>query len=64
MICKEAWLKVHRITNNQMKDESLYIWTQIAIWNESSFNISCQSVMILERQSDWQTNAATTTHDC
>ena len=52
MTCEEAWLKVHEITNNQTKDESLYIWTWIIIWNESSFNILCQSVMILKRWSD------------
>ena len=60
---KEAQLKVHEMTNNQTKNESLHIWTQIVIWNESSFNVSCQSVMILERQLNQQTSAVITTHN-
>ena len=63
MICEEAQLKVHETTNDQMKDESLCIWIQIVIWNESSFNISCQFVTILKRWSDWQTSTATAIHN-
>ena len=48
MTHKEAWLKIHKIINDQTKNEFLYIWIQIIIWNENSFNISCQSITILE----------------
>ena len=47
-----------------MKDEPLHIWTWIATWNESSFNISCQSVTILKRWSDWQISIIITIHNC
>ena len=61
--CKETRLKVHRMINDQMKDESLCIWTWTVIWNEDSFNISCQFVTILERWSDQQTSVIIITHD-
>ena len=47
-----------------MKNELLHIWIQIIIWNKSSFNVLHQSVMILERQSDQQTSAVVTIHNC
>ena len=64
MICEEVWLKVHEMINDQIKDESLCIWTWTVIWDEDSLNVLHQSVMILERWSDWQTSAVITTHDC
>ena len=60
---KKVWLKIHEIINNQMKNEFLYIWTWIIIWNKSSFNISHQSVTTFERQSDWQTSIIITTYN-
>ena len=51
-ICEEVQLKVHKMTNNQMKNESLCIQTWTVIWNESSFNVSHQSAMTLKKQSD------------
>ena len=63
MTHEETQLKVHEIINDQMKNESLYIWTWIVIWNESSFNISCQFVMILEKQSDQQTSVTVIIHN-
>ena len=56
-------MKVHKIINDQTKNELLCIWTWIVIWNENSFNVSCQSVMILERWFDQQTSVIITTHD-
>ena len=47
--CEKTQLEIHETINDQMKDELLYIWTQIVIWNENLFNISCQSVMILKK---------------
>ena len=64
MTREEAWLEVHRTTNNQMKDELLHIWTWIVIWDESSFNVSCQLVTTLKRWFNWQTSAAVTIYDC
>ena len=64
MIYKETQLKVHETINNQTKNESLCIWTWIVIWNESSFNVSYQSVITFKRWSDWQTSVIITIYNC
>ena len=61
---EKAWLKIHKIINNQTKNKFLYIWTWIVIWNKNSFNISHQFVIILKKQSDWQTSIIITTYNC
>ena len=64
MICKETELKIHKTIDDQMKDKSLCIQTQIAVRNESSFNVSCQLVTTLEKWLNWQTSAAVTIYNC
>ena len=64
IICKKAQLKIHETINDQMKDELLYIWTWIVIWNKNSFNVLCQLVMILKKWSDQQISTAITIHNC
>ena len=64
MTHKKTQLKVHKMINNQMKDESLCIQTQIVIWNEDSLNVSCQFVTTLKKQLNQQTSVIITTHDC
>ena len=46
---EEAWLKVYEITNNQVKDKLLCIWTWITIYDKDTFNVSHKLVMTLER---------------
>ena len=63
-IHEKTWLKIHKMINNQTKNELLHIWTWIIIWNESSFNVLYQFVMTFKRQFNQQTSAVTAIHDC
>ena len=50
IICKKTQLKVHETINDQTKNKLICIWIWIVIWNENSFNILHQFIMIFEEQ--------------
>ena len=63
IICKETWLKVHKIINNQIKDKLIYIQTWVIIRDKYLFNVLHQLIIILEKWFNWQTSAAIIIYD-